>query len=390
MDLKNIPPITSVILRTMFRVLLFAFAAGSSVLLTALLAFSCISAPNSGMDFAEISIMDALDRFAENAMAEAEISARATPKHFWIDEDVVACPEPDQSAYGQSSDPKELQWLLDQASDLLDGQSTLFNTDIQIFEDSLINYYFDDSILAITWKQVYGNLVYTISEIKIADPSQFRRYIADGEFDSPQYYLTSEMSAMTNAVVASSADFYRYRNLGTIVYDRQVRRMYHPFLLDVCYVDSAGDLIFSYRGEINDMQTAQNFVDENDILFGLTFGPILVDNGERCEPHSYIIGEINDRYSRAALCQYDKLHYIVVSANAEGRYSTYQTIHELAGHIASMGVQKAYTLDGGRTATIVMNDQVINKVSYGDERSISDIIYFATAIPNQNNTGSRE
>ena len=41
----------------------------------------------------------------------------------------------------------------------------------------------------------------------------------------------------------------------------------------------------------------------------------------------------------------------------------------------------AYALDGGQTAAIVMNDQLINKVSYGAQRKISDIIYFATAIP---------
>ena len=41
----------------------------------------------------------------------------------------------------------------------------------------------------------------------------------------------------------------------------------------------------------------------------------------------------------------------------------------------------AYTLDGGQTATITINDQLVNQVSYGSQRRISDIIYFATALP---------
>ena len=36
---------------------------------------------------------------------------------------------------------------------------------------------------------------------------------------------------------------------------------------------------------------------------------------------------------------------------------------------------------GGQTTTIVLNNEVINHVNYGSERKISDIIYFATAMP---------
>ena len=45
------------------------------------------------------------------------------------------------------------------------------------------------------------------------------------------------------------------------------------------------------------------------------------------------------------------------------------------------GCIKAYTLDGGQTATTVFNGQLINPVQFGVEKTISDIIYFATAKP---------
>jgi exopolysaccharide biosynthesis protein len=41
----------------------------------------------------------------------------------------------------------------------------------------------------------------------------------------------------------------------------------------------------------------------------------------------------------------------------------------------------AYCLDGGQTATIVMNNELVNRPVYGQQRKISDIIYFATAVP---------
>jgi len=65
----------------------------------------------------------------------------------------------------------------------------------------------------------------------------------------------------------------------------------------------------------------------------------------------------------------------------EGNYYTVPTVRQVAENLRSMGITTAYTLDGGQTAAIVMNDQLINQVSYGSQREISDIFYFATAIP---------
>ncbi len=373
----------SVIIHTSSSVVLYTAVILTSLFLCVYLGITAIGEESDFLVPQQISIMDTLDDHVSNAMEQAHAGAMSVPKHFWIDEEAMAGPVPNPDCYGQSDDPSQLQWLLDDAAALLDGQTTLFSTSTEIMEGSVVNYYLDDSIMAITWKQVFDNFVYTISEVKISDPSQFRRYIADGEFDSYQYYLTTQMSEMTNAVVASSADFYRTRNLGTIVYDRQVKRMTLPHLLDVCYIDTKGDLHFSYRGELTDMESAQKFVDENDILFGLAFGPVLIDDGVRCEPYSYTLGEINDRYPRSALCQYDTLHYLVIAANAEGIYSGYQTIHDFAKNIDTFGCQKAYTMDGGQTVNIVMNNTLINNVNYGYAKPISDIIYFATAIPNQ-------
>ena len=45
------------------------------------------------------------------------------------------------------------------------------------------------------------------------------------------------------------------------------------------------------------------------------------------------------------------------------------------------GCQKAYTLDGGQTSVMVMQGETVNKVDWGIEREMSDIIYFATALP---------
>ena len=46
-----------------------------------------------------------------------------------------------------------------------------------------------------------------------------------------------------------------------------------------------------------------------------------------------------------------------------------------------MDVRHAYTLDGGQTSTMFINDELFNRVDWDAERTMTDIIYFATALP---------
>ena len=332
-------------------------------------------------DYVTGQVNDALDSLLnmdKPVIEEEEVAP--VRKVYWIEEGTQVAPEPNQECFGETDDPSSLQWLLDEAKWILEGQELHFSLDVQIFEGSKVTYYLDDSIFAITWKEVHDGSVYTFSEVKVSHPSQFRRHLAGGEYGSDMQYYTTEMAESVNAVVASSGDFYRFRNFGISVYEGQVRRVEGTYA-ETCYIDSNGDMHFTYGGEILDTPTAQAYVDEKDIQFSLAFGPVLVDNYEIVEHTWYGVGEILEGYARAALCQMDTLHYIVATANTEGPYQQIPTVAMFAKNIAATGCRMAYSLDGGQTAAIVMNDQLINRPVYGSQRKISDIIYFATAVP---------
>ena len=298
---------------------------------------------------------------------------------YWIDRNAPVAPKPDADAFAEA-DPIELDFLQRKASKLLDGQKLYFSTQVQTSPGTKVRYYLDETILAITWKQVLDGGTYTFSEVKIAHPSQFRRFLAGGEFGSDKLYITTQMASSVNAVVASSGDFYGYRHAGTLVYDGTVRRVNNG-LVDTCYIDENGDLHFTGRFEQMDEDQAQAYVDENHILFSLAFGPVLIREGEVVTPPGYVVGEINDLYPRSALCQLGKLHYLLAVVNAEGDGQSVPTIHRFARNLRDSGIQTAYALDGGQTAVIAMNGELINAVLFGYQRKISDIIYFATAIP---------
>lgn len=316
-----------------------------------------------------------------NAVSDAMADIRATEKVYWLSDSDQVAPAPDPEKFGKATDPKELADILKNAEKLLDGETFYFNTDTPILKGSTIEYYFDDTILMIVWKENHDGTVYTFSEVKIAHPSQFRRFLAGGEYSSEKLFITTDMAKSVNAVVASSGDFFRFRRAGTIVYQGEVRRV-HNGIADTCYIDGDGNMLFTRRSDSLTMEQAQQYVDENDIRFSLAFGPALVENGEMCMPTIYPLGEIVDGYCRSGLLQMGKLHYMFVIATGEGHYQRMPTLREFANRVYATGCVNAYTLDGGQTAVITVNgNKPVNRVTKGSQRNISDIIYFATAIP---------
>lgn len=326
------------------------------------------------------AIMDKYDMYMTNEISNALDGVLSIEKVYWLSDSDLVAPEPNPACFGQVDKPSELMWLLDKASELIGDQEMLFNENTPVWEGDKIYYYYDETILVITWKEIRDRSIYTISEVKVSHPSQFRRFLADGEFGSDKQYATTDMAASVNAVVASSGDFYKFRQYGVIVYEGQVRR-FEGHYVDTCFITDSGDLVFAYQDQLKSEEEAQKFVDENDIRFSLAFGPILVDNGEMVQITNYPLGEIDREYSRAALCQMDDLHYLLVNCCGEASYQGRQRITTFARYIAEFGCEKAYALDGGQTTVIAMNDQMISSVDFGEQRMISDIIYFATAVP---------
>lgn len=326
------------------------------------------------------SIMERFDTFITNQLSDALDGVKVIEKVYWLSDDDQIAPSPNPDNYGSTKDPSTLQWLLDEAEKKLDAHDFYFSTSTVLMPGSEVVYYFDDTILSITWKEVHNDVVYTLSEVKIAHASQFRRFLADGTYGSEKQYYPTEMATTVNAVTASSGDFYKFRGWGINVYLGKVRNI--KTHMDNCFITDTGDMIFKKAGEIDTLEQAEQFVEENNIRFSLAFGPIMVVDGVNVSPTTeYVVGQNLQRFARMGLCQMGELHYLLAAANTEGAYNHVVTTSDFADQLIAFGVQKAYALDGGQTATIVTNDKLINRPVYGMQRQISDIIYFATAIP---------
>ena len=330
------------------------------------------------------------DAAAAAMLAEIAQTLPYLPKHYTIEEDALAGPAPDPARFGESDDPAELAALLEteEAQRLIAGRELVWNPDIERFPGSTIRWYLDETILCIVWQEVEAQAVGTFSEVIVADGSQLRRRIAGDEPFSLAFDTTTSFAQASNAVLCLGGDFYHHgRACGIVVYQREILR-FEPVTCDCCYITTDGDMLFSYREQFSTQEEAEQFIRENDVLFSLCFGPVLVDDGVDVTPAYYPWGEVRDRYARSALGLLDRHHYLTMNLNCDKVGSPYYnlcTLRQEADAMIARGCYKAYALDGGQTATTVFKGERVNPVQFGWEKPISDVIYFASALPGEGN-----
>lgn len=346
--------------------------------------------PDSGTTTAarqqnNLNLTSKLDVYINNAASDALGDLTYIKKIYKLAETDTVAPRPNEAAYGATTDPAVIQGVIAAAEELLDGQETVWQADLPFYPGTEMYYYRDATILVIVWKEIIEERCATLAEVKIADGSQFRRKLTEDTYGSSVQLYASELSAAANAVVAMNADYYAYRQTGLTVYQRQLYRN-NPGKLDTCFINSEGDMLFVRAGELGSDEAVKQYIADNDVLFSLSFGPVLVENGEAQYCASYPIGEIDMEYSRAGIGMTDKLHYLLMTVNHTDMRPR-ANVNEFAKFMAAKGCDKAFNLDGGQTSEIVFKNQAVNHVDFDAERTVSDIIYFASAIPEKEAAG---
>ena len=373
----------------------------------------------SGKTTKVLGVAEKVDGYAQKMAMEASVAAvpeiEPTPEpvpvitHV-IPEDWLVAPLPDENGFGKTAtaNAQEIMSVIEQArqSGLLgEDEKMIFDPTVEFntgsyYED--IQYYIDDTLLVICWKEIIDGNTCTLCEVKMQDGSQLRRKLADDMFGSQTQEYTTTMHAATNAVVSMNADYYLFRDMGIVAYNRQLYRFNESEYLwrngvqlqkynciDTLMVNGKGEFSFFHMYDTASPEEMQQYIDDNDIVFSLAFGPILVENGELNSSADFVeqwypIGEVNSGYSRAGIGQVGDLHYLYMSLNHSDEKQARWTMSEFGQHFYEKGVINAYGLDGGQTSEIVFQGGTaynhVDHVNGTNSRMVSDMIYFASAL----------
>ncbi len=244
------------------------------------------------------------------------------------------------------------------------------------------NGYEDASIRVQMETREEDGVIWRIAWVEVASATQLRTAIAGKKVTANSTALVKSMAEKNNAVVALNGDYYSNDpNKTTFEYrmGEKVRAKTNQ-KKDILIIDENGDFHIVLAQAKKDQQAALDAVAaEHTIVNAFTFGPALVKDGETLKMNKDYGYNPTGREPRAAIGQLDRLSYVMVIAEGRGE-SKGVTHQELADFLGSLGCRDAFNLDGGGSATMVFNGGYYNALG-GSPRSMSDIIYFATAVP---------
>lgn len=239
-------------------------------------------------------------------------------------------------------------------------------------------------------------VIWRLAFVEIASPTQLRTATANRDnLLSRKTASVSKMAEAARAVVAINGDYYMNDPREASVEYRMKQKIRHKAYRekDVLLIDSRGDFHI-IRPEGRQTVARQNAILAEafsawDVVNAFTFGPALVADGQ--------VQTINPRYSytpnrkdpRSAIGQTGPLSYVLAVAEGRGD-SPGATMQELAGFMGRLGCLQAYNLDGGNSSQLVFGSTVYKGHPSASDRGLNDILYFATAVPEEAwNAGSR-
>ncbi len=248
------------------------------------------------------------------------------------------------------------------------------------------NGYEDESIRVKTEHQEMddGTKIH-IAYVQIADPSQLRTGVVNPEkLGSSKTASVSALAKKYNAVIAINGDNYVDKPEKTTFEYRMTNKIRSKTnrTKDILVIDDQGDFhLFPKSQGIKEFPNELKKMDRK-LVNAFTFGPALVIDGELMEIDENYGYNPHGREPRAAIGQMGPLSYVLVVVEAKDRSgSSGFSQTKLGEFMHELGCKQAFNLDGGNSAEMVFGDQVIKGMAGGDERGLSDIIYFASAEP---------
>lgn len=221
--------------------------------------------------------------------------------------------------------------------------------------------------------RIYDTTVH-IADVQISDASYLRTAMANDTYGRNIKQTVAEMAEANNALLAINGDYFGFRNSGYVIRNGILFR-------DDVYDSKQEDLCIWPDGRmtvIRENEISAHELIEQGVWDVLSFGPMLVLNGEVQVSESLSVGTYSDDNPRTAIGMVEPLHYLFVVSDGRTDKDKGVTPFQLAELMRDMGAQLAYNLDGGGSSTMVYEGEIINFPTargYWEERRVSDIVY---------------
>lgn len=228
------------------------------------------------------------------------------------------------------------------------------------------------SKITVTQYRAYDSNIY-VADVEVTDGTSILSAFANNTYGRNITDTTSDMAEENNAVLAINGDYYGARQSGYVIRNGVVYRNQRSNGEDMV-ISKDGSLSF-----ISESDTTTDSLIQKQAWQVLSFGPVLVENGQIAVTENDEVGMAMASNPRTAIGTVAKNHYLFVVSDGRTSESAGLSLYELANFMKSLGATNVYNLDGGGSSTMVFQGEVVNNPTTNgnkiSERAVSDILY---------------
>ena len=228
------------------------------------------------------------------------------------------------------------------------------------------------SKITVTQYRAYDSNIY-VADVEVTDGTSILSAFANNTYGRNITDTTSDMAEENNAVLAINGDYYGARQSGYVIRNGVVYRNQGSNGEDMV-ISKDGTLSF-----ISEPDTTTDSLMQKQAWQVLSFGPVLVENGEVAVSENDEVGMAMASNPRTTIGTVAKNHYLFVLSDGRTSESAGLSLYELANFMKSLGATNVYNLDGGGSSTMVFQGEVVNNPTTNgnkiSERAVSDILY---------------
>ena len=211
---------------------------------------------------------------------------------------------------------------------------------------------------------------YYMADIYIKDISSLRSAVSE---ESDRRERVESLAAKHNAIVATSGDFFVFKQSGLEIRNGYVYRETINKTQDVCVIYQDGTMETILAGSVN--LTA---IYRKKPYHTFSFGPKLLNGGQPMEEFNTSVANWNPR---CAIGYYEPGHYCLVQVDGrrtesrleKGKINVGMTMKQTSALMEQLGCAAAYNLDGGQSSVLWYNSENLSN-PYNGGRNVMDAV----------------
>ena len=238
-------------------------------------------------------------------------------------------------------------------------------------EEVITDHTYSTDDVSVSWdvyrdEKTYSNPVtFYVADVLVKDVTRLKTAFARGTYDQGGVKTMEAIAKANRCIIAISGDFARWHQNGLIVRNGEVFRK-QRISSDLCVLYKNGVMETYEAGKITPDEVLAH-----DPWQSWHFGPELLD--QYGQPKTKFNTGVAGRNPRSVIGYYEPGHYcLVIVDGRQGKYSGGLNMKELSQLMYALGCVRAYNLDGGATAHMSWQNEVVNSPSKA--RKVHDVI----------------